>query len=174
MTPASSSRLTATVSSQSSVASSRMRACTGAQSARTSAEPAMPVDPPPVGQQVGGPDDHLARDAAEVGTLAAHQPLVDPDHLEAGLGQLGRRRLTTGAEPDHHHVARVRHGQKSSTRHQDQVGLHGRDDRGDRRPLGRRPEAEPGLGARPGPACRARCRARCRPAPVTRCRSVAP
>ena len=41
-TPASSSRLTATVSSQSSVASSRIRACTGAQSARTSALPARP------------------------------------------------------------------------------------------------------------------------------------
>ena len=64
-----------------------------------------PVDPTPLGQRVGRADDHLARDAAVVRALAAHQPFVDPDHVEPRPGQLARRRLAARAEPDHHHVA---------------------------------------------------------------------
>ena len=64
-----------------------------------------PVDPTALGQRVGRADDHLAGDAAEVGALPTHQPLVHPDHREPGLGQLRRRRLATRAETDHHHVA---------------------------------------------------------------------
>ena len=79
---------------------------TGAQSGRTSADPARPSIRRPSASSVGGADDHLAGDAAVVGALATHQPLVDPDHVEPGLRQLGRRRLATRAEPDHHHVAR--------------------------------------------------------------------
>ena len=63
-----------------------------------------PVDPAPLRQRVGRPDDHLAGDAAEVGALPTHQPLVHPDHREPGPGQRRRRRLATRTEADHHHV----------------------------------------------------------------------
>ena len=61
--PLPTNRSTATLSSQLSVASSRIRLATGAQSGSTVAWPAMPGDPPRLGQQVGRPDHHLARDA---------------------------------------------------------------------------------------------------------------
>jgi len=68
-----------------------------------------PADAPPLGQRIGRTDDHLAGDAPVVGTLAAHQPLVDPDHVEPGPRQVARHGLASGTEPDHHHVALVRH-----------------------------------------------------------------
>ena len=68
-----------------------------------------PRNPPCLGEHVGRADDHLARDAAVVGALTPHEPLVDPDDGETGLRQLGRRRLPTWAESDHHHVTRSHH-----------------------------------------------------------------
>ncbi len=94
-------RSTATLSSQLSVASSRIRLATGAQSGVTSAEPAMPVDPARLGQQVGRPDHHLARHAAPVRALAADQAALDADDREARLGELAGHLLAADAQTDH-------------------------------------------------------------------------
>ena len=81
-------RSTATLSSQSSVASSRIRRgdrrpvgvdARGARHAR---------DPARLGEQVRGADHHLGRHAAPVRALAADQPGLHPGDVQAGLGQL--------------------------------------------------------------------------------------
>ena len=111
-TPASSSRLTATVSSQSSVASSRIRAWTGRPVGPHVGRSGEPVD-------AGGP--RRAAFAARITILLGMQPKYGhspptsrsstPDHREPGLRQLRRRRLAARTETDHHHVTAVRrHG----------------------------------------------------------------
>ena len=99
-TPACSRRSTATVSSQSSVASSRIRACTSA----------------PVGGDLRGAGRVPTRRASAsrfaariaifegmqpvVGALAPDQALVDADDDQAGLRGLGGEVLATGPEAD--------------------------------------------------------------------------
>jgi hypothetical protein len=60
--------------------------------------------PAGVGEQVGGADRHLRRDAAPVRALAADEALVDADDGETGLRGLGGQVLTAGAEADHDEV----------------------------------------------------------------------
>ena len=105
VTPASTSRSTATWSSQSAVASSRIRACTGAQSGVTVLVPGQvrrPAAPRP------------ATSAARIIILLGMQPKYGhspptsrrstPTTRQAGLGQLGGRRLPARPEPDDDHV----------------------------------------------------------------------
>ena len=102
-------RSTATRSSQSSVASSRMRRATGAQSGSTVAPSGQAVDAARLGEQVGGADHHLARDAAPVRALATDEPVLDPDHRQAGLGQPAGDLLTADAQPDDDRIHRFDH-----------------------------------------------------------------
>ena len=170
--PASTSRSTATWSSQPSVASSLMRFATTAKSGRDLRGAGEVADPAGLGQGVRGPDDHLAGDAAVVGALTAHEPLVDPDDVETRLRQLGRRRLTTGSEADHHHVAR-RHAPESGTPPEDggtstvvvTAVTEGRS--------GVEPKPNPGSGLTGASAPRSSPRQRPRSA-TTACRSEAP
>src|SRR6266702_4209142 len=67
-------------------------------------------DPPRLGQQAGRPDHHLRRNAAPVRALPAHQPGLDPCHVQARLRQPARRVLPAGPHPDHHHVRLFIHG----------------------------------------------------------------
>ena len=80
-------RSAATVSSQVSVASARMRCATGAQSGVTVGVAREPVDAAGLGEGVGGPDHHLAGDTAPVRALAADELGLDADHVQAGLGE---------------------------------------------------------------------------------------
>ena len=107
--PLPSKRSTATVSSQSSVASARMRCATGAQSGGDGRRARHARDAPSLGQQVGRPDHHLRRDAAPVGALPADQSSVDAHHLEAGRGQTFGDVLAAGAQAEHHDVDGVGH-----------------------------------------------------------------
>ncbi len=64
-------------------------------------------DAPRLGEQVAGADEHLGRDAAPVGTLAADQLGLDRDHGEPGLGEPRDERLSSGPETDNDDVTLV-------------------------------------------------------------------
>ena len=124
----------------------------------TSALPASVGDASRLGERVGGADDHLAGDAAEVGALATDQPLVDPDHVEAGLRQLA---VAAASPPGPSPITTTSHWfvAMAAVKHwastvvtivvTDGVARGG-------------PEAEAGLGCDRGERARGRCRARCR------------
>ena len=83
----------------------------GAQSARDGRRiPAMPSTRRASGEQVGGADHHLRGHAPPVGALAADELRLDPDHVEARLGEPPRERPRTWAEPDHDDVCLLGHG----------------------------------------------------------------
>ena len=104
VTPASSRRSTATVSSQSSVASSRIRSATGVQSGWTSRDPGPNSDAARLVERRGGRQHHLRGHAPVVGALAAHQAALDGDHVEAPLRELGGDVLASRPLPDHHDI----------------------------------------------------------------------
>ena len=122
--PAPSSRSTATRSSQSSVASSRMRAWTGAKSGCEFGVAGHALDATRLGQQFGAAQHHLRRDAAVVRALAADQVLVDAEHRPAGRRDRLGNVLATRSQPQHDQVevGHARHGTGQWT--------------GDRRPSG--------------------------------------
>ncbi len=61
-------------------------------------------DPAGLGDHPCGTDDHLAGDAAVVRALAADEVPVHPDHVEPGLRELRRRRLSSRAQSHHDNV----------------------------------------------------------------------
>src|SRR5487761_1423906 len=60
--------------------------------------------PAGLGQQVGGPDHHLRRNAPPVRALTADQLGLDPGHVHPGLGQPPGGVLAARTHPDHHDV----------------------------------------------------------------------
>ena len=92
------------MSSQLSVASSRMRLATGAEVGLHRRRAGRPVDAPRLGEQVRAADHHLAGHAAPVGALAADQLPLDADDGQPGLGQPAGDLLAARAHPDHDDV----------------------------------------------------------------------
>src|SRR5207247_10584077 len=91
----------------------------------------LPVDPARrqlpgaagLGQDLGRAQQRLARDAAEVGALPAHQALLDHGQAQAGAGQLGGHGLAArpGADADDVELAVIH----SSDATPDRSGSHG-------------------------------------------------
>ncbi|MDQ0796504.1 hypothetical protein QFZ58_004992 [Streptomyces sp. B1I3] len=60
--------------------------------------------PARLGEQIPGPDHHLAGHAPPVRTLAPDEFRLDPHHVQPSFGQRARDVLTTRPQPDDHHI----------------------------------------------------------------------
>ena len=98
--PAFVNRSTATRSSQLSVASSRIRVATGAQSALDARRARERADPARLAERVGGPDHHLGGHARVVRALAADEPRVHAHDGQPGPREPGADVLTARPQPD--------------------------------------------------------------------------
>ena len=98
-------RSTATVSSQESVASSRMRRATGAQSGVIDRRAGVARNAAALGQQIGRPHHHFGGDAAPIRALTADELGLDAHDVESGLGQLAGYLFSSRSQPDHDGVA---------------------------------------------------------------------
>ena len=75
-----------------------------------------PRDPSSGGQDVAGPDQRLAGDASEVGTLPTGQTLFHDGRGEPSIDRAAGGVLPRGPCPDHHHVEPIGHGAPSADR----------------------------------------------------------
>jgi hypothetical protein len=93
------------LSSQSSVASSRMRCATGRPVGSDRSVPGHAGDAPSLGQQVARADHHLGRNACPVGTFAADQLGLHAHHVQTRLDQGPGDRLPSDPHADRRLVA---------------------------------------------------------------------
>ena len=62
------------------------------------------VHPASLGEQIGGADDHLRRDAPVVRAFTTDEVTLDADHRETGLGERTGSVLSSRAESDNNNI----------------------------------------------------------------------